>query len=142
MEHQPAQLPIVTIDVFKEINCGQCTGLTKDEIATRFPELVQEWAKNTDPSFPNGENLRSVEARAIPTVKDIITSHNNRTILLSGHGSLNVAIISYFLQIPLAIRFKIRQDNCCVNILEFTDNQLNSVKGINITPKTAQKQSS
>lgn len=121
------------MDALKEIDCGECTGLTKDEVAEKFPKLIKEWDKNTDPPFPSGESLRDVEKRAIPIINDLISKYAGETILVSGHGSLNVAIIGHFLQIPLAWRFKLRQDNCCVNILEFKDNQLVFVRGINIS---------
>lgn len=132
---QTNKLKINIVDSLKEINCGECTNLSRDEVAVKFPKLIQEWNKNTDPPFPDGENLRDVEARALPVIKSLIYKHPGKTILISGHGSLNVAIIGYFLQIPHAMRFKIRQDNCCVNILEFQNNQLSFVRGVNILPQ-------
>lgn len=135
IKYQVADLIINSVDNFKEIDCGKCTGLTRSEVEVRFPELIKEWNKNTDPPFPDGENLQDVESRAIPIVENIVSKHSGKTVLISGHGSLNVAIIGYFLQIPPALCFKIRQDNCCVNILEFEDGLLHFVRGINIAPQ-------
>lgn len=133
IERQSGNLKVNTVDNFREIDCGECTGLTRGEVEAKFPELIKEWSKNTDPPFPGGESLRNVDTRALPVVFDILAKHPGRTVLISGHGSLNVAIIGHFLQIPPALRFKIRQDNCCVNILEFEGDKLNFVRGINLT---------
>lgn len=134
IKHQNTPLSVNLINDFREIDCGDCTGLTHDEVIQKFPRLSIEWSKNTDPPFPNGESLRDVEARAMPMIDQILSVDVGKTILISGHGSLNVAIIGHFLQIPPAIRFKLRQDNCCLNILEFNDKkELIFVRGINIS---------
>lgn len=121
IKHQNTTLSINKINDFREIDCGDCTGLTHTEVIQKFPQLSIEWDKNTDPPFPNGESLRDVEARAMPIIEQILSVDAGKTILISGHGSLNVAIIGHYLQMPPAIRFKLRQDNCCLNILEFDD---------------------
>ena len=135
-KQQQSALNINILDNLKEINCGKCTGLTRQEVVIEFPELIKEWDKNTDPPFPNGESLRDVSKRAVPVIEDLVQKHTGKTVLISGHGSLNVAIIGHFLQIPPALRFKLRQDNCCVNILEFENNQLSFVRGINISSQS------
>ena len=134
IKRQNTPLSVNKINDFREIDCGNCTGLTHDEVIQKFPQLSIEWDKNTDPPFPNGESLQDVEARAIPIIEQILSVDAGKTILISGHGSLNVAIIGHYLQIPPAIRFKLRQDNCCLNILEFNDKkELVFVRGINIS---------
>jgi hypothetical protein len=136
IKRQNTPLSVNKINNFREIDCGDCTGLTHDEVIQKFPQLSMEWGKNTDPPFPNGESLRDVEARAIPIIEQILSVDAGKTILISGHGSLNVAIIGHYLQMPPAIRFKLRQDNCCLNILEFNDKkELVFVRGINISSR-------
>lgn len=130
--HHSKKVEIVIEPDFKEIDCGKCTGLTKDEIAVKFPELIKEWAKNTDPPFPGGESLRDVEKRAMPVVNKILADDKGKVILISGHGSLNLAILGYYLEIPHAIRFNIKQSNCCINEIEFSDNGF-SINKINFT---------
>lgn len=131
--HQDKVSTIEKIDDFREIDCGECTGLTRSEVAQTFPKLVEEWGKNTDPPFPNGESLRDVAARALPIVHRILSENAGKTILISGHGTLNAAIIGHYLHIPPAIRFTLRQDNCCLNVLEFNDKELVFVRGLNIS---------
>ena len=113
--------PMHIVNEFIEIDCGLCTGLTKQEIKKRFPKLVSEWKRNTDPPFPGGESLRDVEQRAIVKIKEILSEQKGKNILIVGHGALNVAIIGYFLKIPYGLRFKIKQDNCCLNEISIED---------------------
>lgn len=113
---------------FSEIDCGSCTALTKKEIKKKFPKLVEEWEKNSDPPFPQGESLKDVEKRAIPVLKRIIEKNKGKTILISGHGSLNLAIIGCFLCIPHGLRFKIKQSNCCINEIELNGKDLKITK--------------
>lgn len=125
------EMKVSIIEGFKEIDCGECSGLTKEEIISKFPNLPVEWKKNTDPPFPKGENLEDVENRAIPILLNILKKNIGKTVLISGHGSLNLALIGYFLKIPHGLRFKIKQSNCCVNELEIMEDdfrliQLNS----------------
>lgn len=104
-----------------EIDCGRCTGMTRAEIANEFPALVKEWGANTDSPFPDGESLKDVETRCIPLIEKIVASYRGGTVLVSGHGSLNKAVLGHYLQIPYGIRFKLKQSNCCINEIEFFD---------------------
>ena len=56
-----------------------------------------------------------------------------KTILLVGHGSLNIGIIGHYLRIPYGLRFKIGQGNCCINELVIEDDDF-SIKKINYIP--------
>ncbi len=106
---------------FTEINCGDCTGLSRKEIELKYPDLVNEWQLNTDPRFPNGENMEDVEKRAIKAFMDIIKNNKGKTILIVGHGTLNEAIIGYLLRIPYGLRFNIAQKNCAINEIIYKD---------------------
>ncbi|HIH31890.1 TPA: histidine phosphatase family protein [Candidatus Woesearchaeota archaeon] len=127
------KLEIKTIPEFIEIDCGICTLMKRDEVITKYPELHKGWINLTDPKFPRGENLKDVEKRAIPKLKEIINKNMGKTILLVGHGSLNIGIIGHYLRIPYGLRFKIGQGNCCINELVIEDDDF-SIKKINYIP--------
>lgn len=106
---------------FMEIDCGDCTGLSRREIEQKYSDLVNEWQLNTDPRFPGGENMEDVEKRAIKSFINIAENNKGKTILITGHGTLNRAIIGYLLQIPYGLRFNITQKNCAVNEIIYKD---------------------
>lgn len=114
-------LPIEKIESFREIDCGDCNGKSHESIGIEYPELVKEWAKNTDPPFPNGESLKDVGERALPEFLKIIKENmgSDGDILIAGHGALNIALVGHFLKIPYGYRWKIKQSNCCINEISF-----------------------
>lgn len=126
------KLPMNVVESFMEIDCGDCTGLTVSEIEKKYPELIKEWAKDTDPIFPGGENMRDVEARVMPSFLNLVKENEGKTFLIAGHGTVNLSIIGGLLQIPPAIRFKIKQSNCCINIIEFENDDF-AIRNVNFT---------
>ncbi len=128
------------INDLKEIDCGQCTGLVKKEIKKRYPKLVEEWNKNTDPPFPNGESLLDVEKRVIPVIEELVKKHKGKTVMVVAHGSVNIAIIGFYLGTKPGLRFKIRQDNCCINELKFKDDGV-YINTINFVPNEVSSES-
>jgi len=127
------KIDIVTVPEFKEIDCGICTVMKRDDVIAKYPELYKGWMELTDPPFPKGESLRDVEKRVMPKLKEILEKNAGKTILLVGHGSLNICIIGYYLKIQHGLRFKIEQGNCCINELTIRENDF-SVKKINQIP--------
>ena len=116
-----------------EIDCGACTMMKRSEVIKKYPSLVKGWKDNTDPPFPEGESLRDVESRVMPFIKELVSKFQNETILISGHGSLNVCILGYYLNIKPGLRFKIKQDNCAINILSFNKSDF-SIDAVNLLP--------
>ncbi len=112
-----------------EIDCGDCTMMKRDDVIKNYPKLFEGWKNNTGHPFPKGESLRDVEARVMPFLKEI----KDGTVLISGHGSLNVCILGFYLNIKHGLRFKIRQDNCAINIISFNHNDF-SVDAVNLLP--------
>ncbi len=114
-----------------EIDCGICTMMKRTKVIEDYPELYKGWQDLIDPPFPEGECLRDVENRIEPFLNEIIDGDSDQTILIAGHGSLNVCILGKYLEIKHGLRFKIRQDNSAINILSFKGNEF-SIDGINI----------
>lgn len=116
---------------FMEIDCGDCTGLSRREIEQKYSDLVNEWQLNTDPRFPGGENMEDVEKRAIKSFINIAENNKGKTILITGHGTLNRAIIGYLLHIPYGLRFNITQKNCAVNEIIYKDTNKFKIEVLN-----------
>ncbi len=104
--------------------------MTKEEVARKYPDIVKGWKANTDPVFPNGENMRMLEQRVIPKFKQVIKQGDN--VLIVSHASVNQAIIGWLLRIPPSYRFKIKQNHCCINELECFNNSCSDFKIISI----------
>lgn len=116
--------------LLKEIDCGTCTLMMRDDVVKKFPKLVEEWNNLSDPVFPKGENLRDVQQRVMPFIRQIVKAYVGKTILISGHGTINRAILGAFLEIPAGLCWKLDQSNCCLNEIIFKDGDF-IVKKIN-----------
>ena len=93
-----------------------------------YPKLYEKWLVEPDRIIiPGAETLMQLQKRAIKTLKSIIKK--NKTVLIVGHGGINRTILFHYMGIDLNHFWKIKQDNCCINIIEF--------KGPDMTPRVA-----
>ena len=69
---------------FREIDQGDWTGLTTDEISARWPEL---WgpARHYN-ARPGGESPQQVRERALEGLRDAVQAHPEGTIVVVSHG--------------------------------------------------------
>jgi broad specificity phosphatase PhoE len=84
---------VVPCAELREINFGQCEGLTFDEMKERYPETEGIW--NTDGQhirFPDGESVLALTER-VTTFAERLRCESYRTALVVAHGgSLRVLI--------------------------------------------------
>jgi len=88
----------LTIDArFIERSLGAYEGLTKEEAAARYPAI---YARNItrlfDEAPPDGETPREVCARVYEALDELMSSRENRSILIVTHGFVAKAIAAYF----------------------------------------------
>jgi len=104
----------------REINFGRWEGLTVDEVSRYFPDRWTEWMRdpvNTSP--PEGESLKQMRERVLKTLKDIITRHMGEEVVIFSHSGVNRIILCYALNMDIRDYFRIQQDFCSVNIVDF-----------------------
>jgi len=81
-----------------DISFGKLTGLTLSEAASTYPELYEAW--NTMPhtvSFPGGETLHDVRARAASLVWRLRDEYPGGQIVLVSHDCVCRALACYLL---------------------------------------------
>ncbi len=69
---------------FREIDQGEWTGLTTDQIKLRWPERWVQERHNT--RRPGGESPQQVRARALEGLKRVVGMHPEATVVIVGHG--------------------------------------------------------
>jgi broad specificity phosphatase PhoE len=105
-----------------EVDTGEWTGLTWDEIARRWP--VESRAFHDDAErhgYLGGENLAEVRARVLPAIEEMIASHAAETILVVCHGVVNRVLLAHWLDIPLRFARKLPQDNAGISVIDFVE---------------------
>jgi len=115
-------MEVQQIEGITEINHGKWEGMLAKEIAEEYGELVNQWHTNPrDVQMPDGENLYDVQSRAMETLKEIVANHHGETVLIVSHDATLKAIICGVLEIDLKNFWQIKQDNTCINVLEFVN---------------------
>jgi phosphoserine phosphatase len=105
-----------------EIAHGTWEGMLANEISDKYGDLVKQWHTNPrDVQMPEGENLTDVQSRAMKALDEVVKKHPNETILIVSHDATLKAIICGVLEIDLKNFWQIKQDNTCINILDYNN---------------------
>jgi broad specificity phosphatase PhoE len=71
-------LPVVELRELREIDVGSWEGLTRDEVAAKFPEDSRGWR--------HGETYDELAARVLPALERIARAHPGGRVVVVGHG--------------------------------------------------------
>ena len=78
------ELPVVEDAMLREIDVGSWSGLTRDEVAERFPDGFARW--QTGEIGHDGETREELTERVVGAVERIAGMHPGETILAVTHG--------------------------------------------------------
>lgn len=81
-------------DSFVEIDIGEWEGREYDAVRTGDPEFFVRWHGDPRVRIPGGESFVDVCERVRPGVESMIRTGNARHILVSGHATVNRAILA------------------------------------------------
>jgi 2,3-bisphosphoglycerate-dependent phosphoglycerate mutase len=79
-------LEIESLEALREIDVGSWTGLTREEVAERFPEAYARWLERAPHGFEDGETYEELAARVIPALGALAEAHPATTLLIVTHG--------------------------------------------------------
>lgn len=83
--------------LLNEIDYGLAEGLSVKEVSDQFPFIIDAWARNEDPKFPEGENQEDVLHRLDQFIGDMINrSLNNKSIGVVTHNVMIRALLGKF----------------------------------------------
>lgn len=105
-----------------EINHGAWEGELACEIQAQYPEEFKTW--HTEPhkvQMPGGENLEDVRRRARAAFDEYAEKYEGQTILVAAHDAVNKVIICDLLGLDMSHFWHIKQDNACINVLEYNE---------------------
>jgi probable phosphoglycerate mutase len=110
-------------DELREIRHGHWEGLTRREVETRFAVEYAAWEEDPFTFAPEGgESGVSVLARVLPAVRDIVSKHDGRTVLVVSHKATIRLLLSSLLGFdPRGYRDRLDQAPACLNVLDFRD---------------------
>ena len=110
-------------DGLREISHGHWEGLTRSDVETRFPEEYASWESDPYTFAPvGGESGLSVMARALPVIRQIVTTHQGEQVVVVSHKATLRLILSCLLGLdPRGYRDRFDQSPACLNVIDFRD---------------------
>lgn len=111
-------LSVETLPELREISVGEFCGEPASEwyTALRNADDLSTWSPS------GGESFATVVDRIVPILSDVRHEHDeDETIVLVGHGGAFRILLLDVLELPLTTFHSIRQENCCINELEFNE---------------------
>jgi probable phosphoglycerate mutase len=88
------KMPVDVVDDLIEIDVGDRTGATFDEVAG-----LPGWKEDGFVAWPNGETLEQVLERGLRALRRIHRESEGGTVLVIGHGGVTRILVSHFLGI-------------------------------------------
>lgn len=117
---RPRGLTVTTEPGLIELDYGDWTGLTLDEVRAR-PEWAGYTAARSRSVVPNGEGLAAVQARAVEAVVGIAARHPRETVAAVSHGDVIRAIVAEVACIPLDAIDRFELPPASVTVIEMGD---------------------
>jgi probable phosphoglycerate mutase len=120
---RPHDLTPIGRDALREIDHGHWEGLTRGEVEAAFHDEYAAWEQDPFTFAPKGgESGVSVIARALPVLREIVTGHEGKRVLVVSHKATIRLVISSLLGIDArGYRDRLDQNPCSLNIVEFRD---------------------
>ena len=120
---RPLSLPPQPRDGLREISHGHWEGLTRSEVEERFASEYAAWEEDPFTFAPSGgESGVAVLARALPTIREIVTSHLGERVLVVSHKATIRLLLSSLLGFDArGYRDRLDQAPACLNVLDFKD---------------------
>lgn len=111
----------ITRDGLREIGHGRWEGLTRDDVERRFADEYAAWEDDPFTFAPvGGESGVAVLARALPVIRELVTSHPGEQLVVVSHKATVRLILSSLLGFDArGYRDRLDQSPACVNVLDF-----------------------
>ncbi|MDI6771084.1 MAG: histidine phosphatase family protein [bacterium] len=115
----PGGLHPQTVDGLTDMSYGAWEGQQHSQVKERHPDLYARWM--AEPHLvrpPGGEMLEEVRRRAIAALDTIAADSPKTAVVVVSHRVVNKLLLCVALGIGDEGFWRIRQDTCCLNILE------------------------
>jgi broad specificity phosphatase PhoE len=94
--------PAVTRPEFREVDFGDWTGLTWEQVHSRYQVSAFHWLDRIEhAAIPNAESGPSFRARVEPAVRQIVRDHAGQSVAVVCHGGVIRMMLSILLDWPL-----------------------------------------
>lgn len=114
------------IPQLRERHFGVWENMTYQKIKEHYFDLYRSWTDQPHlTTIPDAETNAEIETR-VQEGLNILTGNydhaRDENYLVVGHGGINRVILMHYTGMPESSFWKIKQDNCCINIIELSRN--------------------
>lgn len=119
----PGPDAIVERDGLREVSHGHWEGRARVDVEAEFPVEYAAWEEDPFTFAPEGgESGVAVLARALPVLREIITSHAGGRVLVVSHKATLRLLLSSLLGFDArGYRDRLDQAPACLNVVDFLD---------------------
>lgn len=88
-------LPVTLDERLRELDVGEWSGLTREEIAQRFPQTYAAWLNGEDVRREGGENMAELAVRVSASLREHLASATRgRVVVVTHGGTARVAVLA------------------------------------------------
>ena len=102
-------LPVRTVEAFHEIEFGELTGLSNEEIESCYGKFVRQRAAQESDLYPGGENGQDVIDRIGNDFKKICEAPEKKVAIVT-HGGVIRALCAFLLHMPMKHKLQFAVD--------------------------------
>ena len=125
---EPHGVAAEVVEDLIEVDVGEWEGRSWVEIEKTDPEAYRLFTTDAGVHpYLGGENLGTVQARAIPALEQLMSDNLGRVVVAVGHNCLNRVYLAHLLHVPLSKYRSIPQDNCGLNLLRYRNGKIKAV---------------
>lgn len=120
---EPHGLTPIARGELSEINHGHWETMRRSEVESQFGEEYASWEEDPYIFAPEGgESGISLMARALPTIRELVTKHEGQNVVVVSHKATIRLILCSFLGIDArGYRDRLDQSPASLNALDFKD---------------------
>lgn len=113
----------IPADGLKEISHGHWEGMARADVERQFPDEYAAWESDPFTFAPkDGESGVAVLARALPVLREIVTTHaGDQVVVVSHKATLRLMLSSLLGFDARGYRDRLEQSPACLNVVEFRD---------------------
>lgn len=117
------RLDVAARDGLREIGHGHWEGKTRDEVEVQHADEYAAWDADPFTFAPaGGESGVAVLARALPVIRDLVTTHVGEQVLVVSHKATLRLVLSSLLGFDArGYRDRLDQSPACLNVVDFKD---------------------
>lgn len=125
------RVPVIAENDLREIDHGNWTGMTVQEIAKRYASEHAVWKHNPNKfQPPSGESLQTVYQRARSFLLRILEMDSSDNVVVVAHGVVNALLLCAALATPLVRVWDFPQRNGSVHVLRLNRRQIVAVENL------------